>query len=101
MKEEILFTFSFTKDDGEPLKLDFFEREDGVVTVALERYDGSPVFKNCEIVDLFGKKTHVPAKIKELLKLRTLSWAQLEKIQLFQQICVNRLDWSFGCLGAY
>ncbi|MCQ2735190.1 MAG: hypothetical protein MJ212_04515 [Alphaproteobacteria bacterium] len=100
MKKILLFVLRCEAEDGEPLRFDFFENDEGTVIADFERYDGTPVFANLELVDLFGKKTHVPACIKEILKLPSISWAQLEKVEAFQRICSARVAWSFGCINA-
>lgn len=95
--KELIFIYTFTDEDDVPFKLDFYENEKGVVTATLEKGNGELLFADVEIVDLYGKKTHVPTKIKEILHLQIVPWAQLEKFEAFQRICINRLNWSFGC----
>lgn len=95
--KKLIFVYPFKDEDGVPFKLDFYETEEGIVTADMEMYNGDPVFANAELVDLFGNKTHVPTTIKEILKLGSVSWAQMEKLEAFQRICINRLNWSFGC----
>lgn len=95
--KKLIFVYPFTDEDDVPFKLDFYETEEGIVTADLEMWNGEPVFADVELVDLFGKKTHVPPTIKEILKLQAVSWAQLEKLEAFQRICLGRLNWSFGC----
>ena len=97
--KELLFVLRCEAEDGEPLRFNFFE-SDGTVIADFERYDGTPVFANLELVDLFGQKTHVPTCIKEILKQPKFSWAQMEKIEAFQRICSARVAWSLGCINA-
>ena len=100
MKKKLIFVYSFTDENDVPFKLDFYETEEGIVTADLEMWNGEQVFADVELVDLFGKKTHVPACIKEILKQPSISLAQLEKVEAFQRICSARVAWSLGCINA-
>ena len=71
MDKELLFRFS-CDEKGEPFTLDFHETAEGVVTASYQKRDGGMVFADVEIVDLSGRKTHVPAKVRTLLQIKDL-----------------------------
>lgn len=74
-----------------------YASEENHVLASVDR-DGQKVCMDVELVDLFGRKTHVPATVMIALHAERPSEQQKNKIAQFKRICLARLSWCTSCL---
>lgn len=94
-----LFVKSVTTRDN-VYDVTFHANDKNEVVASVENSAGQMMYKDVDLVDLSGRKTRVPATVHNALAaVSAATPAQQQKIELFQHICVVRLDWSIGCFA--
>ena len=94
-----LFVKSVTTRDN-VYDVTFSANEKNEVMATVENSAGQMTHKDVGLVDLSGRKTHVPATVHNALASGSqLSAEQQQKIDFFKRICTTRLGWSIGCFA--
>ena len=86
-----------TQNDAYDVTFNANEKNEVVATV--ENSAGQLIYKDVALLDLFGRKTRVPASVHNALASAQVSTSQVQKLVCFQRICVARLGWSIGCFA--
>ena len=77
----------------------FHATENNEVVATVENSAAQITHKDVRLVDLFGRRTHIPAKVHLALHSVSATDAQHRLLEKFQRICVARLAWSIGCFA--
>ncbi len=77
----------------------FNVNEHNEVTVNVENSANQMMCKDLGLVDLSGRKTHVPRTIRYALQSSPATKQQELMIARFKQICTARLAWSICCFA--
>jgi len=99
MKKIELFKKSVINGQKEAYDVTFHATEDHEIVATVENSAAQVTHKDVGLVDLFGHKTHLPAKIREVLHTPQVTDTQKKMLDSFQRICVARLAWSIGCFA--
>lgn len=86
-----------TKNDA--YDVTFHVNEHNEVTATVENCAAQMLHKDAGLVDLSGKRTHVPGAIHNALSSTPATEMQARMIESFKRICVARLAWSLGCFA--
>ena len=97
MNKVFLFQHSVNDRNDIPYDVEFLAGENNEVSASISSQDGKPLYKNVGLVDLFGRRTKVPAIIHLALKAQSATEQQKQLLERFQRICIARLAWSLGC----
>ena len=99
---KFLFSESLTKGNRK-YNVNFHVTENDEVVAAIDRIEESntsPMCRHLQLVDLFGRITHVPRKVLLALHFKDSSEHHARIIKKFKRICMARLNWSYGCVPA-
>ena len=88
-----------TKNDVYDVTFHVNEKNEVVATV--ENSAAQMMHKDAGLVDLSGRRTHVPGAVYNALLATSdnTTERQARLIESFKRVCVARLAWSLGCFA--
>ena len=99
MKKIELFKKSVSNRQNAAYDVTFHATEDNEIVATVENSAAQVTHKDVGLVDLSGRRTHLPAKVREALHAPQISAVQKRMLESFQRVCVARLAWSIGCFA--